>query len=537
MSDVNFSAGPDPVELLTPAEMGRADSLTIRGGVPGYELMLRAGKNVAEAAAELLRRGGGKRVAIYCGPGNNGGDGYVAGRFLREQGFIVAVGALGDPTRLGGDAARAFADWGGDVVAAETLDPGACDLIIDALFGAGLSRPLDGTALQVVERINASGTPVLAVDVPSGLDGANGAIGSRAVRARETVTFFRLKPGHVLLPGRAACGRVRLTQIGIAKEVLSEIRPQTFLNAPALWRGLMPWPEQEGHKYGRGHLVVASGTSTHTGAGRLAARAGLRVGAGLATVASPAEALAVNAAHLTAIMLRGVDGPAQWRDLLADKRFSAVVIGPAFGVGEATQAVVEAILGGVEKGAGRHFGTVLDADAITSFSGQSAKLGQVIQASGATVIVTPHEGEFYRLFNRKDVIPSKKLQDQTAASETASETTPQPSDLPHKIDRARAAASALGACVLLKGPDTIVASPDGRASIARNAPPTLATAGSGDVLAGLIGGLLAQGMPAFEAASCAVWLHGEAANLFGPGLIAEDLPEILPRVLADLAPL
>jgi hydroxyethylthiazole kinase-like uncharacterized protein yjeF len=536
MGELKFSAGPEPVELLTPAEMGRADSLTIAGGVPGYSLMFRAGRHVAVAAAELLRADEGRRVAVFCGPGNNGGDGYVAAALLRGQDFEVDVGALGDPALLAGDAARAFADWGGAVASAEALDPRAYDLIIDALFGAGLSRPLDGLALRIVEKINASGTPVVAVDVPSGLDGATGAIGSACVQARETVTFFRFKPGHLLYPGRAACGRIRLAQIGIEDEVLREIRPRTFLNAPALWDSLFPWPQAEGHKYERGHLVVASGPATRTGAGRLAARAGLRIGAGLVTVASPAEALAVNAGHLTAIMLRGVDGPREWRDLLADPRFSAVVIGPAFGVGEATGAVVAAILGAVDKAAARRFGLVLDADALTSFSGESAKLSRIVQASGADVVLTPHEGEFSRLFSEKDGKFPVNVEDEAAAANADSERGRQIPDPTSKIARARAAAASLGATVVLKGPDTVVASPDGRAAIARNAPPTLATAGSGDVLAGLIGGLLAQGVPAFEAAACAVWLHGEAAHLFGPGLIAEDLPEILPRVLADLAP-
>jgi hydroxyethylthiazole kinase-like uncharacterized protein yjeF len=499
----------DPIELLTPVEMAQADAMTIAGGVPGYSLMIRAGKNVASVAADMLRACERRRVVVYCGPGNNGGDGYVAARLLREQRFDVAAGALGDPLALRGDAAQAFADWGQLVVPAEDLDPRGFDLIIDALFGAGLSRALDGLALRIVERINASGAPVLAVDVPSGLDGAHGAIGSQCVRAAETVTFFRLKPGHLLMPGRDVCGKVRLTQIGIEDDVLREIASKTFLNAPGLWLGAMPWPGLSSHKYTRGHLVVASGPATRTGAGRLAARAGLRVGAGLVTLASPAEALAVNAAHLTAIMLRGVDGADQWRDLLADRRFSAVVIGPGFGVGEETRNCVAAILETAGTNQDRPFGLVLDADAVTSFAELSDNLASLV--GGARVVLTPHEGEFARLFSEID------------------------GNAHSKLDRARAAARALGACVLLKGPDTVVASPDGRACIARNAPPTLATAGSGDVLAGFVGGLLAQGMPAFYAASCAVWLHGEAANLFGPGLIAEDLPEVLPRVLADLA--
>ncbi len=521
----------DPIELLTPGEMGRADALTIAGGTPGYDLMLRAGRNVAIAAADMLRPDEGRRIAVFCGPGNNGGDGWVAARILREQGFAVEIGVLGDPHVLRGDAARAFADWGGAFVAAEQLDPRGADLVIDALFGAGLSRPLDGLALEIVQRLKRGGAPVLAVDVPSGMDGANGAIGSDCVRAEETVTFFRLKPGHLLLPGRLACGKIRLTQIGIGEETLKEIKPRTFLNAPELWRETMPWPRLDAHKYARGHLVVASGPMTRTGAARMAARAGLRVGAGLVTLASPSDALAVNAAALTAIMLRQADDAEDWRALLADRRFSAVVIGPGFGVGEATRRIVEAMLAASPREGARDLGLVLDADALTSFSPDWDHLARLIRASGAAVVLTPHEGEFHRLFNKK-VDESDPL---TEVSRAASKVPHQPADFIYKIDRARAAAQAVGACVVYKGPDTVVTAPDGRACIARHAPPTLATAGSGDVLAGLIGGLLAQGMPVFEASACGVWLHGEAAALFGPGLIAEDLSELLPRVLANLS--
>lgn len=521
----------DAIELLTPAEMARADALTIAAGTPGYQLMLRAGRNVASVAAAFLQRGEGRRVAVFCGPGNNGGDGYVAARLLREQGFDVRVSAMGDPRALRGDAAQAHADWSGEVLPAETLDSREADLAIDALFGAGLSRPLDGAALGIVQKINASGAPVLAVDVPSGVDGANGAIGSECVRARETVTFFRLKPGHVLLPGRLACGKVILTQIGIDASTLAEIRPQTFLNAESLWRDKMPIPRVDAHKYSRGHLVVASGPATRTGAARLAARAGLRVGAGLVTVASPRDALAENAAHLTAIMLREVEGPDGWRRLLADKRFSAVVLGPGFGVGKGAREIVAAILNQAAQNAGR-LGLVLDADALTSFSGDAAKLALMI-GGGVEVVLTPHEGEFCRLFSEIKDKADASRHSISSSAETLSFNN-QIADLKSKIDRGRAAARSVGAVIVYKGPDTVVAAPDGRVSIARNAPPWLATAGSGDVLAGLIGGLLAQGMPAFEAASCAVWLHGEAANAFGPGLLAEDLSEILPRVLANM---
>lgn len=506
-----FHDSAEMIELLTPGQMARADALTIAGGESGMTLMLRAGRAVAEAAEDFLRARGGRRVAVLCGPGNNGGDGYVAASLLREKGFEVAVGALGDPRALKGDAAQSFFDWGDRVCAAEKLDLCGADLIVDALFGAGLSRPLDGAARALVERVNAAETPALAVDIPSGLDGATGAIGAVAVRACETVTFFRLKPGHLLFPGRANCGALRLAQIGIEPPVLDDIAPRNFLNAPPLWREALPRLCENGHKYDRGHLIVASGPLHATGAARLCARAGLRVGAGLVTLASPREALAVNAAHLTAIMLRPVDGAAEFRALLADRRFSALAIGPGFGVGPATRDTVLAVLEAV---AGRGFGLVLDADALTSFAGDSAALARAIAASGAQLCVTPHHGEFLRLFAG------------TAAVEPGL----------CKLERARIAAGLLGAVVVDKGPDTVVAAPDGRAAIANNAPPTLATAGSGDVLAGLVAGLLAQTMPAFEAACAAVWLHGEAANLFGHGLIAEDLSEILPLALAGLAP-
>jgi hydroxyethylthiazole kinase-like uncharacterized protein yjeF len=250
------------------------------------------------------------------------------------------------------------------------------------------------------------------------------------------------------------------------------------------------------------------------------------------TVASPAEAVAVSAAQLTAVMLRAVDGPDQWRDLLSDRRYNACVFGPAFGLGPETLEIASVLLAAATPG--RPLGLVFDADALTAFSPDWDRLAALIQSSAAQIVLTPHEGEFQRLFSKKVENSQLKREREGAASSDACEISVQPTESEHKIDRVRAAARATGAVIVLKGPDTVVAAPDGRAAIAANAPPTLATAGSGDVLAGLVGGLLAQNMPPFEAAACAVWLHGEAANLFGPGLIAEDLPEMLPRVLAAL---
>ncbi len=489
------------IELLTPREMARADQLTIEGGVPGATLMQAAGAAVAARAASMTNGGD---VAVLCGPGNNGGDGYVAARILRASGANVRVFALGDPSTLKGDARWAFEGWRGPVGDVATLDLAGVALVIDALFGAGLARDLDGAARECVARTNAwrrAGGKVVAVDVPSGVDGADGAVRGAAIEADATVTFFRLKPGHLLAPGRFLSGEIDCADIGIPSSVLDEIQPRAFANRPALWRAALRPPQPQAHKYTRGHAVAVSGGLSFTGAARLAARGALRAGAGLVTVASPRAALAVNAAALTAIMVRESDGPRGLAALLSDARKSAVVMGPGLGVSEATCALVETALAPCPGRA-----VVLDADALTSFAGAPQRLFDAIAAFDGPVVLTPHEGEFARLFGRGA----------------------------DKLARARAAAALAGAVVVFKGPDTVVATPDGRASIADNAPPWLATAGSGDTLAGMIAGFCAQHMEAFYAAGAAVWMHGEAARLFGPGLIAEDISEALPRVWAAL---
>lgn len=504
----------DPVllSLLTPREMSRADALTIASGTPGRVLMERAGQAVAETCLEQLEGGGG-RVLILCGPGNNGGDGFVAARHLRAAGCAIHLCLLGKLDALRGDAAEAAAAWSGPV-AAVPADIAGFDLIVDALFGAGLSRSLEGEAHALVERINAAGVPVVAVDIPSGVDGETGQVGSVCVNATATVSFFRAKPGHYLYPGAAKRGRLVMRDIGIAEEILEGIGSRAGLNQPAAWHSMYPWPTAEGHKYTRGHAVVLSGAASQTGAARLSARAALRVGAGLVTLASPRDALAVNAAHLTAIMLHAADGPDDLRGLLADPRKNAAVLGPGLGTGPATRDLVETALTGTSSHGGEMLprACVLDADALTSFAEDARTLTAILARAVGPVVITPHVGEFGRLF----------------------EGRPEITDQPSKLGRARAAAAALGCVVLLKGPDTVVAEPSGRAWIAAADAPWLATAGSGDVLSGLIGGLLAQSMPAFEAANAAVWLHAEAARRFGPGLIAEDLPELLPAVLRDI---
>jgi NAD(P)H-hydrate epimerase len=478
--------------LLTPRQMGEADRLTIAGGIAGIVLMEAAGRAVADAVA---RRWPPRPVLVLCGPGNNGGDGFVAARILSERGWEVRLALLGERAALKGDAALAAALWTGPIeaMAATGLDGAA--LVIDAIFGAGLARPVDGVAAEIVTAMNGKRIQVVAVDVPSGIDGDSGAVRGVAPRAAVTVTFLRRKPGHVLLPGRSYCGETVVAPIGISGAVLDAVAPDTAVNDPCWWLGRFPWPHAASHKYTRGHALIVGGAMM-TGAARLAARAAARVGAGLVTVAAPQPVFAIYAAALTGVIVAPLAAAGDVATLLADPRRNAALIGPGAGIGPETAAAVLAILG-----AGKR--AVLDADALSSFAAQPAALFDALRAD---CVLTPHEGEFGRLF---DIQGSK-------------------------LDRARCAAKASGAVIVLKGADTVIAAPDGRAAINDGAPPELATAGSGDVLAGIVLGLIAQGMPVFEAAAAAVWLHGEAARLFGVGLVAEDLVETLPNVLKHL---
>ena len=491
------------MEVLTTDEMDRADRLTIAAGTPGFSLMMSAGQAVAEAAMELVEEG---PILVVAGRGNNGGDGFVAAAELAARGREVSVILLCERDSLSGDAASAARGWKHPVLPFNPQAIGKPALIIDALFGAGLNRPVKGDPYDMIAAINANGAPILSVDLPSGINGTTGAVMGVAIRATETVTFFRRKPAHLLLPGRMHCGRIRVADIGIDAQVLAEIEPRTFENVPSIWHSVFPVPQVDGHKYARGHAVIVSGDMSATGAARMSARGALRAGAGLVTLASPREALAVNAAALTAVMVRPVDTVVEFAELLTDKRFNACVIGPGAGVGARTADFVHTALSAERR-------LVLDADALTSFADAPDRLfEQVRSLPDPQVVLTPHEGEFPRLFS--DISNKHPLRS--------------------KLERVRAAADRSGAVVLLKGPDTVVASPDGRAAIAANAPPWLATAGSGDVLSGMIAGLLAQGAPVFEAACIGVWMHGEAGTEAGPGLIAEDLTETLPAVFRRL---
>jgi NAD(P)H-hydrate epimerase len=476
--------------LLSPDAMAAVDRAAAASGIDSYALMEKAGQAVAASA--LRHFPDALHYVILCGPGNNGGDGYVAARALRQSGAAVAVFNLGDVEALKGDAARALAHHAHVDGALSDYAPRHGDMIIDAVFGAGLARPVPGDLEAVIARVEQAKLPVIAVDLPSGLDGRSGRVLGAAFRAARTVTFMTRKPGHLLLPGRDLCGALEVFDIGIPARIVRAHADATLAeNTPEQWQALLPAGDIDTHKFKRGHLVVFSGGATATGAARMSAMAGLKAGAGLVTIASPQPALAANANQLTAVMLHLVDDEAALHEWLSDKRLAAFVLGPGFGIGEKARRFVMEL-------ADRHL--VLDADGITSFREDPQQLFDAFASGPTRLVLTPHEGEFARLF--PDI----------AADEATS-----------KVEKARAAAARAHAAIIYKGADTVIAAPDGRALINANAPPWLATAGSGDVLAGIVGAHLARGMPAFEAAAAGVWLHGETGQRAGKGLTAEDL--------------
>ncbi|HME40984.1 MAG TPA: NAD(P)H-hydrate dehydratase [Steroidobacteraceae bacterium] len=482
---------PNQTALLSVAQMTAADRAAIAAGTPGSQLMQNAGDSVVR---EITRRWSPRPVAVLCGPGNNGGDGFVVAIALAQAGWPVRIALLGDRQELRGDARLHAMRWSGAIAA---VTPAAIDgaaLVVDALFGSGLSRPLQGPVVDTLMAVTRRGLPLVAIDVPSGVMGDSGEnVG--AAPAACTVTFARKKPGHVLLPGRDLCGEIVVADIGIPPAVFDSLAVDAWENHPDLWRADLPRATSAGNKYTRGHALLCGGYPM-TGAARMAARAAARIGAGLTTIAVPEIAFPLYASALTSIMVRPLSEPGDLTRLLSDARYTAFLIGPGAGVDDATREAALQVLRTARP-------VLLDADAITVFASKAADLARAIRGP---CVMTPHDGEFARLFS-------------VAGG---------------KLDRARAAARQCGAVIVLKGADTVVASPDGRAVVNTNAPASLATAGSGDVLGGLILGLLAQGMDAFLAAAAGVWMHGAAAAAFGPGLLAEDLPDLVPAVLRQL---
>lgn len=484
--------------LLTCDEMRRAEQESYAQGIESYALMRRAGEAVAR---HILDRYAQRKIIVLCGPGNNGGDGYVCAEYLRGEGWNVTVAVLQPVAQShSSEAARAAKAWQGPTIVCENAAFENYKLAVDALFGTGLKRPLEGAALGALERLAQAATPVVAIDLPSGLDGDTGKILGRALQAKSTVTFFRKKRGHLLQPGASLCGDVVVADIGIAPEALHRISPAVSENAPELWLERFPFPRATGHKYTRGHALIYGGEAM-TGAARLACRAAQRVGAGVVTVAAPSSALPIYAATLASAITQPANELPEWRCLFADSRRNAILIGPGLGTGDLQR---EMVLAALESGKT----CVLDADALTSFQQEPQTM---LRALNANCVLTPHEGEFSRIFGSR----IRESDD--------------------KISRALKAAEISRCCVLLKGADTVIASPEGCAVVNHNAPPWLATAGAGDVLAGLITGLVAQKMPIFNATCAAAWIHGDIAARFGIGLIAEDLIEGIPIALKSLS--
>jgi hydroxyethylthiazole kinase-like uncharacterized protein yjeF len=479
--------------LLTSAEMSLADRWAAAGGAKVGALMEAAGAAVAVAIGERWPM---RPVTVLWGRVNMGGAGWGAARHLAAAGWPVTVALLGSRDALSGDAARAAALWTGPIAPFTVKYLDGAGLVVDAIFGAGLVRPIAGSALELIQALKKRRVPVCAIDVPSGVEGSTGLVLGAAAPADLTVTFFRKKPGHLLFPGRGLCGDVVLADIGIPSSVLKSIAPKTWENDPRMWLDRFPWPQAESYKYKRGEVLVLGGEAI-TGASRMTALAASRAGAGMVTLAAPAKVWSVYATSLMNAIVTSFDGLADFNAMLADIRRNVIAIGPGAGVGAATRHYVLAALATQRS-------VVLDADALTSFAEAPDDLFAAIKGP---CVLTPHAGEFMRLFHFEG----------------------------DKLHLARCAAEQSQAVVVLKGPDTVIAAPDGRAIINANAPPQLATGGTGDVLTGFVAALLAQGMPAFEAAAAAVWLHGVAAAEFGLGLVAEDLPDALPRVLQRLA--
>lgn len=489
------------LELLTSEEMRRAEKITIDSGTPSLTLMENAGRGVTEEVVRRFPRG--SKVLVLCGGGNNGGDGFVCARTLRERGYHVRLALLCKPEELPPDPKEMARRWDETI---EPLTPRVLDgaeVIVDAIWGSGLRGPVNGLVGQIIEQVTERNLPVVAVDVPTGIDATHGNVHGVAFKAVSTVTFFRRKTGHVLLPGKRYCGDVRAVDIGIPNSVLADVAPQTFLNEPDFWLRYYPRLNPDGHKYDRGHAVVVSGPMESTGAARLGARAALRVGAGLVSVATSKAAFYINAAQLTSIMVAAYDGPAGLAEVLhGDPRRNAALIGPGAGATQETRDNVAAVLSSEAT-------VIVDAEGLTAFEEDPQVLFALIQQRAAPTILTPHKGEFDRIF-------------------------PELGNAESKLEQAKRAAEISGAVVVFKGPDTVVSAPDGLSAISEDSPPWLATAGTGDVLAGLIVGLCAQKMSPFDAAVAGVWMHSELARNFGPGLIAEDMAEMLPALLQRL---
>ena len=493
----------DMIGLVTVEQMMAAENVVMAGGVSNADLIEKA---ASACVTEIVKRWSGRRVIVLCGPGGNGRDGFVIARMLTDKGFNVQTllyvsdgGPCESAEQSGWQGAVArLSDEDADKIESMFLGVDEMFLVVDALFGLSMRDELTGAAEKLAKVVNDLKVDVLSVDIPSGLHGDGSASSGRFFKADLTVTFAALKPVHVLVPGAAACGEIIVADIGIGEDTLLQVGALSALNGPEEWGEELPWPGQVSHKHARGHLGVFSGKAGSTGAARLAALAGLRNGAGLVTLFADAKAILELAASNLSIMIREAGDPASLGERARD--LSAMVIGPASGVNVDTrQHVLSLLRAGVN--------LVIDADALTVFSDDPKALTDTLHSG---CVLTPHKGEFDRVFpGLLEMVPNR-------------------------MEAVRQAAERSGCTVLLKGADTVIGAPGGILRVNKHASPWLATAGSGDVLAGMIGALMAQGVDGFTAACAASWMHGDIALRHGPGLIAEDLIEGIPEMLRDL---
>ncbi len=484
--------------LYTNENIKLLDFLAIQSGISENELIKRAGKKIAEKiACEFYN----KNIIFLCGKGNNGKDGVVAAKYLILKGFNVSIYLFSNNKNK-----INIYDFDNNIIPQiSSLTLGVLkkfSLIVDALIGVGKNKVIKGKLAEIIKLVNHTKRKVVSIDVPSGLDCNSGLVDKNTIKSDLTITFEKFKPGHFLLPGREYCGNVVLYSIKIPKKIHRRIKTNVYANNPSLWISSLPTSTYMDYKSKKGHVVMLGGKKDYLGAARLASYSALRAGVGLATIMVNEKHVSLYSKDLFAPMIHPIksNSSSELLNFYNKTNANTIVIGPGLGEEYDIGKILDVSIA-------RSKNIVLDADALNYFEGKANKLKKIIKNCKNNLVLTPHEGEFKKLFGDFRMA---------------------------KIERAKYVSKFLQSVVILKGSDTIIASPDNRISINYNAPPSLATAGSGDVLAGIVGGLLAQGVKSFEAASIAVWIHGHAASLFGKGLIADDLIDLIPQAWGAL---
>ena len=456
---------------------------------PSFDLMNNAGKLSAKYINKNLPK---KNILVLCGTGGNGGDGFITGNELKKYKWNVTISIIGDIEKITGDSLKAYKKLKIKNTNFNDINLDNIDYVIDAIFGIGLNRNLDNEYIKTIEKINNKKLPVIALDIPSGVNSDNGTISNATFNCFLTLTYSAYKLGHYLLPSAEKCGKIVLLDIGIPKPLIKNTKPVINLNSPSIWKDKIVWPKVNDHKYSRGCIVIIGGPKEMTGAARLAAKAAQRAGSGIVILACDKNSSDIYYRTLTSQIVKSYRNIPELKNIIKDKRINSVVIGPGLGINN--KNVVKNVL--------KHSNNIIiDADAITCFQNDIKSFKDLIR--NKTVILTPHEGEFKKLF---------------------------PNIKGNLVDKAIYAAKKLNSIIVLKSANTIIASQNNHVILNKYGSRWLATAGSGDVLAGIIGALLSNGMDAFHAAAFGVWIHSSAGIYFGPGLIAEDISDLIPKI-------